>query len=272
VLNSLFQLKLSVSGLNSVLKRAARKLAPQYDQLQAQVAASPVVYADETSWYVGAPGDWLWVFTTPQFTLFHVAGSRGGPVAEKILGPDFQGVVVSDCYSCYRRLKCPQHKCIAHHLRVLKQLLKRYEPQETTYLLSWKQLWKDVVALHRARDGLESDAFAAGRSELETRFEVLVEQEVAQECDRKFQTRMRNLQEHRFGCLYHAHVDPTNNRAERALRPAVVQRKISCGNKTYRGAHVWEILVSLVVTAWQQGRDFVQELACDLLPIPTLAR
>ena len=60
-------------------------------------------------------------------------------------------------------------------------------------------------------------------------------------------------------CLYHD-VAATNNKAERAIRPAVVARKISCGNRTQRGASTWQILVSLATTAHQCGREFLDEL------------
>ncbi|MFW6153849.1 MAG: IS66 family transposase [Planctomycetota bacterium] len=64
------------------------------------------------------------------------------------------------------------------------------------------------------------------------------------------------------------HADPTNNAAERALRPAVIARKLSCGNKTQRGKRTWEILVSLGQTAHQCGRDFIDELAAHAAIAP----
>ena len=77
--------------------------------------------------------------------------------------------------------------------------------------------------------------------------------------DRYFLGRMRNTGVHHFGCLYHE-VETTNNRAERAIRPAVIARKVSCGNRTERGASTWQILVSLATTAQQCGREFLEEL------------
>jgi transposase len=267
----LFHLKITKGGVQHILRRVAGKLAASYQELQEQVRTSPVVYADETSWYVGERGHWLWVLTTPKYTLFHVHHSRGRPVAERILGADFAGVLVTDCAPIYLRFACDQVKCLAHHLHRLKQFRLLPKTKDPTYLDAWERLWKDVLLLHKARDGLSEGAFSGARAELETRFATLVAQEVTQDADRKFRTRMENLGRHRVTCLYHPEAEATNNRAERALRPAVIQRKISCGNRTAAGAHTWEIILSLAVTAYQQGRDFVRELALHLLPIPLLA-
>jgi transposase len=272
VFSDLFHTKITVGGIQHILDRAAGKLEEYYAALQEQIRASRVVYADETSWYVGERGHWLWVFTTPECTLYHVNSSRGGPIAEKILGADYSGVLVTDCHSGYLRFKCAQAKCIAHHLVRLKHCRKLPKTKDPTYLDAWRQLWKDVLSLHKARDGLSADAFDAARAELERRFDTLLAQEVTQPGDQKFRTRMKNLGSHRLTCLYYEYVEATNNRAERAIRPAVIQRKISCGNRTAHGAHTWEVLTSLAVTAYQQGRDFVRELATQFLPIPVLAR
>ncbi|MFL5243578.1 MAG: transposase, partial [Gemmataceae bacterium] len=55
-------------------------------------------------------------------------------------------------------------------------------------------------------------------------------------------------------------VEPTNNRAERALRPAVIARKISCGNRTERGKETWQVLTSLLITWWQRGYQAIGQL------------
>ena len=77
-----------------------------------------------------------------------------------------------------------------------------------------------------------------------------------------------------LGCLDDPAAEPTNNRAERALRPAVIARKVSCGNKTERGKAAWECLTSLATTCQQRGQDFVSWLtAClpldaQVIPVP----
>jgi hypothetical protein len=263
----LFHLKISVGGVQNILHRAADKLAAHYEALKGQIRGSSVVYADETSWYVGEKGYYLWVFTTADQTLYHVNQSRGGPVAENILGSDFGGVLVTDCFSGYLRFKCPQVKCLAHHLHRLKQCRRLPKTKDQSYLDAWEQLWREVLSLHKARDGLSDEMFSARRAELESRFETLLALEVTQPGDTKFRTRMERLGPHRLTCLYHATAEATNNRSERALRFAVIQRKISCGNRTANGAHTWEILFSWAATAAQQGCDLLRALATQHLPV-----
>lgn len=256
-------MSLTSGGLSQLIQRAGRKLQPQYDQLIEEIRRSDAVYADETSWYVGGPGHWLWVFTTPHSTVYRIASSRGHPVAARVLGSDFGGVLVTDCASIYNKFPGPQHKCIAHHLQALKRQRQLPKMSDPSYLDAWERLWKDVIELAHARDTVAEEEFAARRQQLTATVEELLAREVTQIGDRKFRTRMTNVRPHLLGCLTHP-VDPTNNRAERAIRPAVVARKISCGNKTERGAKATEILMSLVTTAHQRVRDFLTDLATSL--------
>jgi len=264
-----FGLKLSAGGLSQMLDRLADKLRPRYEALQEEVRASPLNYMDETSWYVGDPHWVLWVCTAPQYTLYHIDPSHGGPVAEKLLGTDYAGALVTDCHGAYRRLKCPQHKCIAHHLRALHKARGKNPSETSPYLDAWQQLWQDVMELHRQRESLSADTFAERRAALEATWDQLLARNVTLAGDRHFLGRMRNTGTHHFGCLYHA-VETTNNRAERAIRPAVIARKISCGNRTQRGASTWQILVSLATTAQQCGREFLEELT-TAIPLMQLA-
>jgi transposase len=260
VLQRGFGLSISRSGVSHLLHRMAGKAQPTHDALLEKIRGSRAVYADETSWYVGQPGYWLWVFTTPQYTLYHVAESRGRAVAEKILGPNFQGVLTTDCASAYAHLPYQQHKCIAHHLRRLNEFREREDTPDTTYLDTCERFWKDVNALCQARLHMDAEEYAAEYLALKARLEALLTQPVKQIGDRKFQNRMKNAQPHLLGCLEH-HVEATNNRAERAIRPAVIARKLSCGNKTPRGARTWEILVSHCTTLHQQGQDLLASIS-----------
>ena len=269
VLQRGFGLSISRGGLSHLLHRVAGKAQATYEELLEKIRNSRAVYADETSWYVGQPGYWLWVFTTPQYTLYHVAEGRGRAVAERILGQNFQNVLITDCAPAYAHLPCKQHKCIAHHLRRLKEL--REDTRHTTYLDTCERFWKDVIALSQARLHMDVEEYAAEYLSLKRRLETLLTQPLRQIGDRKFQNRMNRAQPHLLGCLEH-HVEPTNNRAERAIRPAVIARKLSCGNKTPRGAHSWEILVSHCTTLHQQGQDLLASIGTLAAQNPMLVR
>jgi hypothetical protein len=269
ILKQGFGLSLTRGGLSQLLHRVAAKALPEHAELLRQIRASDAVYADETSWYVGQPDYWLWVFTTPQYTLYHVDESRGRPVAEQIIGANFPGVLVTDCASMYAHMPCKQHKCIAHHLRRLEEQRSRSDTKDTTYLDAWEAFWHDVLERTKERGTLPAEEFAVQRGVLEARMKALIARDVQQIGDRKFRTRMINAEKHLLGCLYYD-VEATNNRAERAIRPAVIARKVSCGNKTPRGARTWEVLASRCATLYQQGADLLGQFALlvTLTPAP----
>ena len=97
-------LSLSPGGLAQAVQRTAAKVTPAFDRLVTEVRAAAAVFVDETSWYVGAPGSWLWTFTTADATLYHVDPSRGRQVVLEMLGADFAGILVSDCLASYENL------------------------------------------------------------------------------------------------------------------------------------------------------------------------
>ena len=82
---------------------------------------------------------------------------------------------------------------------------------------------------------------------------------------------MWKQRDHLFTFLERADVPATNNLAERQLRPAVIARKISCGNKTSAGAQAWQALASIAATCRQTGRSFIQFISERVLLQPTRA-
>lgn len=263
-----FGLRLTAGGLSQALVRMADRLGDWFEGLGEDLRRSHAVFADETSWWVGGPGWWLWTFTTPQTTVYQVAESRGSQVVREMLGDEFRGVLVSDCLASYDPIDCRKHKCIAHHLRAIAEALKRPDTPDATYLSGWKRLFAAVTALWRAQPEMPPAAFLAERARIESAVKRLLDQPLRQPGDVAIQNRLLKQQPHLLGCLYDPAVEPTNNRAERALRPAVIARKISCGNRTDQGRACWEILTSLAQTCHQRGLNFIDELTARL-PLAT---
>lgn len=264
VFGKLLGLSLSPGGLSQALDRMAGKTEADYDALLATIRTSDVVYSDETSWWVGEPKWWLWVFTNSLATLYRVEKSRAGQVVRETLGDEFAGMLVSDCLNVYDGLSCRKHKCLAHHLRAIREARARPDTPENGYLRQWKLVLKAVIALWKARPGMPVEAFVAERARIKAAVERLLNQPVVQPGDVAIQNRLLKQRPHLLGCLDEPQVEPTNNRAERALRPAVTARKLSCGNRTERGRRTWEILASLAATRRQNADDFVDWLASKL--------
>lgn len=252
VLEQLFGLRLSAGGLSAALERLAGKLKPACENLLARLRDGPVVHSDETSWWVGGPGHWLWVFANKDTTVYQVACGRGRNVIIEALGPRFTGVLVSDCLAIYNDVNPLQHKCYSHHLRAIANAL---ESGPSDYLERWRTVLKAAMTLKKA--GPQAAQDPQGRAVVEQSAEGLL---AAPQPGLAEKVRMRLLRQrdHLFTFLDHPEVEATNNLAERQLRPAVIARKISCGNKTQTGARTWETLTSLAATCAQRGESFAQ--------------
>ena len=123
VLRTQFGLHVTKGGLVRLLHRTADAAAPAYAALREQVRRSPVVTPDETGWRVNALRCWLWVFATPETTVYAICDGRGFDDAAAVLGPDFAGVLVRDGWVAYRGFKkAPHQSCLAHLLRRCKDL------------------------------------------------------------------------------------------------------------------------------------------------------
>jgi transposase len=269
LLQGLFGLKLTPGGLTQALDRVAGKVQPAFDQLIAELRRQRGVWADETSWWVGEPGWWLWTFTAPDLIVYRVDVSRGRDVVLEMLGEDFAGVLTSDCLASYENLPYTMHKCYAHHLKAIAQA---HEAAPSDYLLQLRGLLKAAMFLQTIRGDLSPPEWAAKRQALEDGAEELLLRTTPPAGAAKVAARIRKRRRWLFTFLDDPLLEATNNRAERSLRPAVIARKLSCGNKTLRGKRTWEVLTSLAATCHQRRQDFIEYLRPRLTLVPAPAR
>jgi transposase len=260
-----FGLKLTAGALAQLVQRVGRKLQPEYEKLAIELRQSPVVHADETSWWVGGPGWWLWVFATPKMTLYVVMPSRAAAVARAVLGPAFGGVLVSDCLGIYDDLNPLQQKCYSHHLKAVSEAL---DLAPSDYLLQVRALLRTALWLKAFQGSAPAERFALCRNTLQARALALLDTPRAPSLEEKVRRRLWKQRDHLFTFLERVEVPATNNLAERQLRPAVIARKISCGNKTPKGALAWAILASLAATCRQTARSVVHVISSQILLQP----
>jgi hypothetical protein len=266
VLQEMFGLSLSPGGLAQALERVATSLQDAYDERLETLRQSPVIHTDETGWWVGGPGYTLWVFTNPTTTYYRVVEHRDRATAQAILSDAFQGVLVSDCLSIYDGLDGVQQKCYAHHLKALSKALKSEAGQGSSYLLELRTLLHTALLLKRLAPELDTVQQQSSRDFLETRFAQLLAQPRPPDTpqgqqEEKIRQRLAKQQDHLLTFLDYPAADATNNLAERQLRPAVISRKLSCGNKTLSGATTWSVLASLAATCQQRGDSFIEQVA-----------
>ena len=268
VLRDHFGLNLTPGGLAQLLQRVGRKLQPQYEQLTVALRQSAVAHADETGWWVGGPGWWLWVFTTPELTLYVVVKSRAAAVARGVIGEDFKGVLVSDCLAIYDDLNPRQHKCYSHHLKAISEACQSHPQAGEGYLRQVQALLRTAIYLKALQPQADPQGFEICRRTLALRAQELLALARPQPQEEKVRMRLWKQRDHLFTFLEHPEVPATNNLAERQLRPAVIARKISCGNKTDQGAAAFQVLASVAATCRQQGRSFIQSVAQRVVLLP----
>lgn len=271
VLRDWFQLDVQPSGVTQALHRVARHAAPTYAQLQAQVRGSPMVSPDETSWKVGGRLWWLWAFVTPRAVVYAIQPGRGFAQAAAVLGADFAGVLVRDGWQGYRPFAAAGHQtCLAHLLRRCRDL------RDTHPRAAWPRRVRALLqAALRLRDryqrgGVSARGLAARRQRLTQRWRRLITHAPTTGELYDLAVHLRREAAAVFCFLADPSLDATNWRAEQALRPAVVNRKVSGGNRTARGAATQQILTSVIQTARLRGLS-PRRVLVDLLHAPTPA-
>lgn len=266
VLELLCGLRTTAGGLAQAFQRAGQKLQADYEQLGREMAASPVVHTDETSWWVAGPQS-LWVFAREgenPATLYRVVARRDRSTFHETIPADFAGVLVSDCLSVYDGATALQHKCYAHHLRAWRRAQENLNyKQDTGWLTQVRALLDAAMKLRRSPD-LSDEHREQRRRGLQLAAQALLAQPRADPAEESLRARLWKQRDHLLVFLDHPGVDPTNNLAERQLRPAIIARKLSCGNKTFAGAKAWQILASFAVTCSQRSRCFLDFLALRL--------
>lgn len=269
ILAGLWGLEITPAALVGFEKQLAATGRPFYEQIADLVKSSLALNIDETSWPEGAIIKWLWTFVARQQVLFKIAPSRSGEVLRDVLGFTFNGVLGSDCFSAYNTIAAKaKQKCLAHYERAAKELEKFYPNDQATLLfaISLRDIFKRARQVkHDWLEGIITDE-RAGQQTLafEEELDQLVETPLKNHDAEKLRCRLITHRDENFTFLRYKPVEPDNNRAERALRPSVVMRKITYGNNSPTGAFNHETLMSLVETAKLTGANSLLDLMMNL--------
>lgn len=269
-----FSLHVTAAGLVQALHRVAKRAEPSYHALCATVRGSPAVSPDETGWRVSALLAWLWAFVTRDTTVYAILPGRGFEQAASILGKDFAGGLSRDGWAIYRQFVHAVHQtCLAHLLRRCRTLRQAHPharlPMQVEGFL--KQGLRVRDRRDRGEISAHGAAIAGGR--LSARLlEVLEGSSTIPDVER-FANHLATEFVAVFNFLFEPSLDATNWRAEQAIRPAVVTRKMcGGGNRTWKGAHTQQVLASVLRTAAQRNLDatdlFVKILRAPLPIVP----
>jgi transposase len=237
--------------------QATGALRPAYEELAARLPGEPLLSIDETPTREGPTKGWLWTYVAKTYTVFAVRPSREASGVTDVLGPSFEGVVHCDRARMYLALERLQW-CWAHLKRDVQALID--EGQGKVKRLGY-DLARSVRELFRLwaryRDGTISRLgwkrlMHPVREEIEA---LLLRGAFSGE--RRLIGMCQELYDHRdwlWTFLRVAGVEPTNNASERALRHAVIWRKLSFGTQSARGSRFVETMLTVVETCRQQKR------------------
>jgi transposase len=261
VFNFHLHMKISPGGLLQMWQRLAEILFPWYEQIQQQALNSAVLHADESGWRVNGKTHWLWCFANDTLSYFMIDRARGSPALTKFFTQEFGGTLVSDFWGAYNAVVCAQRQmCLVHLLRDLEHVEKYKSPSDdwTEFAKLLRRLLGDAIRLWRRRDELPPETFASRRARLDERLQSLIDTEWENSQSRRLVKRLRRHQSDLFTFLDQPGVPFENNLAERAIRPAVIIRKNSYGNRSAAGADAQAILMSIFFTLKKRGHNPVK--------------
>jgi transposase len=265
VLNDAFGLQVSRSGWCQADQTLARTTRPVYEELLESIRECSVVNVDETGWRIGTLSAWLWVFTHQDLTVYTIRANRSSDVVLDILGSHFSGILTSDGLLSYddRRLNdWLKQKCLSHLLKDLKEMNETKTGRALHFARQATTLLQEALALKREKPSLASHLFSQRAVSLEERLDLLIasSRRFSDPDNARFAKRLRKHRPHLLRFLYVDDLEPTNNRAERMLRPAVITRKTNGCNRTQDGAAAHSILSSVLVTCHQQSIPVIDYL------------
>jgi transposase len=269
MMDEVFGVPMSVGTVSQLEQVTTVVLAAPVEEARMYVHEQKVAHLDETSWRQGGKGAWLWVAVTMWVTVFVVRLSRGGQVARELLGEGFAGILVTDRYSAYHWYPVRWRQlCWAHLLRDFAAMCDRGGTSAELGTALLAQAHQMFTWWHRIREGtLQRSTFRSYMSPLRREVERLLEvgsqsgvPKTAGTCQDILKRR-----EALWTFVQVAGVEPTNNVAERAIRPGVLWRKGSFGTQSEAGSRFVERMMTVVATLKQQQRNVLAFLteACE---------
>jgi transposase len=271
VLEAAFGLQVSRGGLCQAFQRVAQKAEPTYQGLIEVIRNSSTVTPDETGWKVGGRLQWLWVFASAQATVYSIQPGRGFDQAAAVLGVGFAGFLVHDGWSPYLRFQNALHQtCLGHLLSRCREMIEVTSPSAARFPQAVQGILQQALELRDRQQAVQvsPQGLAVCRGRLEARLDRLLEAHYRSPANERLANHLYRNRDLLFTFLYYPGLEATNWRAEQALRPAVVTRKVWGGNRTSRGAHTQEVLTSVLQTCRQQKRCWLAllvEMLCSPL-------
>jgi transposase len=249
----------------NALKQIEGPVGAAYRELREQVSQAPVTYTDDTGWRVGGEGAYLMAFDTDRETVYQIRLQHGNEQVREVIPSDYSGTLVTDRFTSYEAEELTgveQHKCISHLIRNVVEVVESKTGRAKVFGLQLKTLLQSANDLWRRQRAGEVPDYADRGEQIEEELTYLLRPRRLRDADNQ---RLldgigwQHDQQRVLNFLTNPEVEPTNNRAERVLRPAVIARKVSHCSKNERGAEAFAAFTSVARTTVKRGVATVTE-------------
>jgi len=245
---SVLQVPISLGAIQKVLDRVAQAIEPHYLAIATQARQALVNYIDETPWWCINTLHWLWVMASER-VAFYMIHPRRSKEAFAALIEDWAGLLVSDGYGVYQHWVQARQTCVAHLIRTARSLAERQHAD-----LAACGAWA-LAELQRLCHMAKAPPTGGEWRAWYARLCKLIEQYHDRQDDAgRFARRLLREMDSLWVFLTQCGVEPTNNRAERALRFGVLWRKRSLGTASEKGNRWVERILSLKETCRLHAR------------------
>ena len=274
VVEEMFGITFTPGALIGFEKRVAKLALPIIDDIAKKLARSEgAVHADETYSIRDGRRAYFWVHCTTRYVHFSFGTTRSGKVSRDVLGDDFTGTLVTDCYAAdIAHSAGAKQKCLAHLARTARdwQKLTKAGSPDFAFFDAVKQFVKRGCEFHRLRGQgtLDANEVAVRKQWLREELARLQTWVVNHAKALALQARIVSDRDEWLVFLDDSRVPPTNNLAEQALRPLVVLRKITFGHRRRDGGERMAALMSVAETARRHGHRASQIYLALMTPPP----
>jgi transposase len=282
IAETLLGIKISLGSVCKLHQEVCESVERSCEEVKQALPKQEVLNGDETGWKTRAQTRWLWVLVAPTFAYFHIAASRGSKVLKEILGEVYNGTLCADMYSAYKAFhKGGRQFCWAHIIRDIKGIKHACRSPDAMRFSTWilSETGRMFSLWHCFKRGqVERRPLVLKSVPIRARMNRCL-QHYASSTDCDVKRTAKSLLRHwdgLFTFLEVEGVEPTNNSAERMLRPGVQWRKICFGNQSQAGEVLTARLLTATRTCLLQGRNpfefFVKSINAyrQGLPVPSL--
>ena len=257
------RMKLTGGGLVQMWHRLAEVLWAWYEQIHNECLDGAKLHADETGWRVQGRTHWLWCFAGPSGVYYMIDRSRGSPALKKFFTRYFDGTLITDFWSPYDAVACTdQQKCWPHLLRDVAAVDERNpdDPSWKSFARRLTSAFRAAKKLHSQRPGMPEEDYDMAVARLEGRLANIASDDWKHADARRLAKRLAKYGNQLLTFLWYDDVPGDNNSGERAIRPAVMIRKMSQSNKSDRGAVTQSVLMSVFRTLKLRGHDPIRTI------------